>query len=266
MSGEATHCKLYKKVAFSHTGPKEAIFTRLRCKQWSCDFCARKNASIWRAFLKEKLPLMSGEWWLVTFTAHSKTRSMWQSLKNLREHFSAMIKRIERVFGKVQYVRTYEKHPTSQALHMHVIMSGLSPFVAIGCSAKLQPMAIGTITRRGRNGVWAVSTWFKKSAQELSMGYICDVRKLEGDISRAVWYVTKYLTKSQQEFNVKGLRHVQTSRGIGSPPKMESEVWNVAPYIVATMFAPNAKVVDLNTGEIIDNNHWEKHSFYPNED
>lgn len=266
MSGEASVCKLYKKVAFSHTGPKEAIFTRLRCKQWSCDFCAKKNASIWRAFLKEKLPQVDTEWWLVTFTAHRNTRSQQGSLANIRKNFDAMLKRVKRVFGKVQYVRTYEKHPTSQAIHMHVIMSSLSPFVAIGCSVKLQPVAIGTTTRRGRNGFWAVQTWFKKNAQELTMGLICDVRRLTGEVERAIWYVTKYLTKAQQEFNVKGLRHVQTSRAIGSPKKMGDMVWSTAPYITARMFDPNTQIKDLNTGEIIDNDHWEKHSFYPHED
>lgn len=259
-------CKLYRKVAFSHTGPKEAIFTRLRCKQWSCPFCAKKNASIWRAFLKEKLPSVSDEWWLVTFTAHPNLRTKELSLANIRDNFDTMLKRIKRVFGKVEYVRTYEKHPTSQALHMHVIMSGLSPYVAIGYSVKLQPVAYAVLKRTGRNGVWAVRTWFKKIAQEVHMGYICDVRPLEGDISRAVWYVTKYLTKEQQNINVKGLRHVQTTRLIGSPQSAGDKIWSVAPYIVPTMFAPNTSVVDLNTGEVIDNNYWEQHSFYPYED
>lgn len=266
MSDEVTYCKLYKKVAFAHTGPKEAIFTRLRCKQWLCPYCARKNASIWRAFLKEKLPLVSDGWWLVTFTAHPNTRTQQMSLANIRKNFEAMLKRIKRVFGKVEYVRTYEKHPTSQALHVHVIMCSLAPFVAVGCSVKLQKMAIGTTSRRGRNGTWSVKTWFKKNAQELTMGYICDVRRIEGDTARAVWYVTKYLTKEQQSINVRGLRHVQTSRGIGSPRAMGDEIWSVASYIVPRMFTPNTRITDLNTNEIIDNQFWEVHNFYPYDD
>lgn len=92
------------------------------------------------------------------------------------------------------------------------------------------------------------------------------MRPIEGDVSKAVHYVCKYLTKSQQELNIKGLRHVQTSRGIGSPQNEENQVWNVAAYIVSKMFAPNARIVDLNTGEIIDNSYWEVHDFYPYED
>lgn len=259
-------CKLYKKVAFSHTGPKEAIFTRLRCKQWSCDYCAQKNASIWRAFLKEKLPTISKEWYLVTFTAHRNTRSKQSSLRNIRGNIDAFFKRVKRVFGTISYVRTFERHPSSQAIHAHFIISGLSPYVAVGCSAKLRPMAIAVTTRSQRNGVWSVKTWFKINAQDVGMGMICDVRLIEGDPLYAVLYVCKYLTKSQQELDVKGLRHVQTTRDIGAPKGDKNLEWQTAPYIMANMFAPNAKIVDLNTGEIIDNRHWEKHTFYPHED
>lgn len=264
--GEAQICKRYKKVAYSHTGPKEAIFTRLRCKQWDCPFCAKKNASIWREFLKEKLPEVSKEWYLVTFTAHSKTRSKQASLQNIRGNIDTLFKRVRRVFGRVSYVRTFERHPRSQAIHAHFIVSGITPYVAIGCSEKLRPVAFGCLTRKGRNGTWSVKTWFKISAQDVGIGMICDVRLIEGEVERAVLYVCKYLTKSQQELGIKGLRHVQTSRDIGSPKEEKSLGWQVAAFIVPQMFPTNAAILDLNTGEIIDNNYWEKHGFYPYED
>lgn len=264
--GEAQVCKLYKRVAYSHTGPKDAIFTRLRCKEWSCPYCARKNAAIWRAFLAEKLPSISEEWYLVTFTAHRNTRSKQASLQNIRGNIDKLFKRVKRVFGSVSYVRTFERHPTSRAIHAHFIVSGLSPYVAIGCSEKLRPMAIGVLSRDTRNGVWSVKTWFKIQTQDVGMGMICDVRLIKGEVGRAIWYVTKYLTKEQQDIDVRGLRHVQTTRDIGSPkPKQELE-WHTASYIVSGMFAPNAQILDINTGEIIDNRHWEAHSFYPHED
>lgn len=259
-------CRLYKKVAFSQTGPKEAIFTRLRCKQWHCEFCAKKNASIWRAFLAEKLPTISTEWFLLTLTAHSLTRSKNASMDNLRGNLDRFWKRVRRVFGKVEYVRTFEKHPTSEAVHVHYIVSGLSPFVAVGCSSKLQPMAVGVLSRTSRNGVWAIRTWIKIIAQECRIGYIADVRLLVGEISRAIWYVTKYLTKEQSDLHVKGLRHVQTTRGIGSPKSLAELEWTTAAYIVSTMFPAGTKVLDLNTGETIDNNHWEHTGFYPDKD
>jgi hypothetical protein len=263
---EVPVCKLYKKVAFAHTGPKEALFARLRCKQWSCPYCAKKNQWIWRNWLIKRLPEVSGEWWLLTLTANKWKRTAWGSMDNIRKHLDAFFKRVKRVFGEIEYVRVYEKHPTSKAIHCHIIIAGVSPYVAIGYSAKLQPMAFGVLKREGRNGVWAVKTWIKKNAEALDMGFIADIKRLEGTAEQAAFYVTKYLTKAQEELHVKGLRHVQVTRGIGSPPKVENQTWETAAYIVAKMFAPNTAIQDLNTGEIIDNAYWEIHDFYPYDD
>ena len=259
-------CKRYMKVAFAHTGEKKAIFTRLRCKQWSCPACAKTNQWIWRNWLIKRLPEVSDEWWLLTLTAASYKRTAWSSMDNIRDNLEAFFKRVKRVFGEIEYVRVYEKHPTSEAVHCHVIISGLCPFVAIGHSVKHRPMAIGVLSRSRRNGVWAVKTWVKKIAQELSMGYIADIKRLEGTPEQAAFYVTKYLTKAQEELHVKGLRHVQVTKGIGSPPKEKSTEWQTASYIIATMFPPNASILDVNTGKVIDNNFWEHTGFYPNED
>ena len=260
-------CKRYKKTAHAHTGHKEAIFTRLRCKQWDCPECAKTNAWIWRQWLEKRLPEVSDEWWLLTLTANENTRSLRESMKNLRENLDRLFKRVKRVFGSISYVRVYEKHPTSQAIHVHVIISGISPFVANGCSVKLQPMAIGVLTRKGHRGFWSVKTWFKINARECTMGYIVDVKRIENGPISAMFYVTKYLTKAQQDIPIKGLRHVQTSTDIGSMPKKDdSLIWNTSAYITAQMFAPNTRIKDINTGETIDNDYWEVHGFYPYED
>ena len=260
-------CKNFRKVAFASTGHREALFTRLRCKLWSCEACAVTNAWVWRQWLLKRIPEVSGEWWILTLTANSQTRSMARSMDNIRSHLDAFFKRVKRVFGEIEYVRVYEKHPTSEAVHAHIIISGLSPFVAVGCSNKLRPMAIGVLSRNHRNGVWSIKTWIKIVAQELKMGFIADIQKIVGDAQKAVWYVTKYLTKDQSAVHVKGLRHVQVTTGIGSPPKIDSEIlWNTAAYVTADMVGEKTKMTDLQTGGVIDQNHWEVHSFYPHED
>ena len=260
------YCKRYKKVAFAHTGPKEALFTRLRCKQWSCPACAKTNQWIWRNWLIKRLPEVSDEWWLLTLTANRHKRTAWSSLDNIRSKLEAFFKRVKRVFGEIEYVRVYEKHPTSEAIHCHVIICGVTPYVAVGYSSKMRAMAIGVLSRGSRNGVWALKTWVKKTAYELEMGYIADIKRLEGTSEQAAFYVTKYLTKAQEELHVKGLRHVQVTRGIGSPPKEGSVCWETSAYIVAKMFAPNTAITDINTKAIIDNDYWEVHDFYPFED
>ena len=264
--GEALVCKRYIKVAYAHTGQKDALFTRLRCKQWSCLACAKTNQWIWRNWLIKRLPEVSEDWWLLTLTANRWKRTAWSSMDNIRKVLDAFFKRVKRVFGEIEYVRVYEKHPTSEAIHCHVIICGVSPYVAVGCSAKMRPMAIGVLARNSRNGVWAIKTWVKKIADELKMGYIADVKRLEGTPEQAAFYVTKYLTKAQEELHVKGLRHVQVTKGIGSPPKNKELPWETASYIIAKMFPPNASILDVNTQAVIDNDYWEQHSFYPYED
>ena len=263
----ADYCKRYSKVAYATTGPKGAVFTRLRCKQWTCDFCAAKNASIWRMHLKEKLPEISDTWYLVTLTAPEDKRGRLESLESIRSGIDALIKRIRRVWGNdIEYVRVYEKHPSSNAIHAHMVMSGITDFVQNGFSVKHRPMSIGVINRKSRHGVWAVKSWFKINCRSLGMGYMADVQKIMDNVIGVMWYVTKYLTKDLQGIDVPYLRHVQTTRGIGAPGFKEGHGWNVAMFIEARMFPPNARITDLNTGEIIDNNYWERHGYYPIED
>jgi len=260
-------CKRYRKVAYTPTTPKNAIMTRLRCKQWDCEACAKANQWAWRNWLLKRLPEVSEEWWILTLTASSMTRTRQSSLDNIRDNLAAFFKRCERVFGKLEYARVYEPHPTSEAFHAHIIVSGFVPYVALGHSVKHRPMALGVLTRSGRNGVWSLRTWVKKNAQSLSMGYIADVQRLEGGPEQAAWYVTKYLTKAQGKLHVKGLRHVQVTRGIGSPPDTDSDLtWKTANFLTPYTFPAGTKITDLNTGAIIDNNFWEITDFYPNED
>lgn len=266
MQGESTHCKLYKKVAFSHTGEKLAIFTRLRCKQWSCPDCAKKNAWIWKEYLKEKLPNVSDNWWIVTLTAHPNTTTEQGSIDNLRRNIERLIKRAKRVFGKLDYCRTFERHPTSRRIHAHFIIAGLSPFVVFSINRKHKRIATASQIRTSRVGTWSVRTWFKKVAQECKIGQICDVQHIANDLNLAIRYICKYLTKSQQDLNTKGLRHVQTTRNIGSPHSEGDKIWQTASYITARHFEPNTQIKDLNTGRTIDNDYWEKHSFYPYDD
>src|SRR5690349_13081148 len=186
-------CKRYKKVAYAHTGVKEALFTRLRCKQWSCPDCAKINASVWRAFLKERLPDVSNEWYLLTLTAHPNTTTQQGSLNNLRRNIERLFKRIKRVFGEINYVRTFERHPTSARVHAHFIVSGLAAYVGFRTTPRGRKVAFAATNRTGKRGFWSVKSWIKVNAKEVGIGYIADVRKIDGDTTKAVLYVCKYL-------------------------------------------------------------------------
>lgn len=258
-------CKRYIRTAIAMTGTKTAVFTRLRCGEWDCEACSKMNASEWRKHLNERLPDVSPEWYLITITARGDTRGHLESFTSIRNGIDALVKRIKRVFGKIEYVRVYEKHPQSVAVHAHIIMSGLSPYVAVGHSAKHRPMAIGVLKREHRNGVWAVKTWFKKVCPQLGMGQQIDVQMVP--VLIAVRYVTKYLTKALQSLKIRGLRHVQVTRGIGSPKTPENGLeWQTQAYIVPSTVGPKTVIADINTGKILDgDNFWEHTSFYPDD-
>lgn len=256
-------CPEYKKVAYALDGPRQASMLRLRCKMWSCEYCRQKNASIWYMHLKKRLPEVSDEWWILTLTANEDERSTKASLKNIRDNIEALFKRIRRVFGHIEYVRVYEGHPSSEAIHAHFLVSGLAPYVALGYSVKHRPMAIGVLTRKYRTGIWAIKSWLKINARELHMGYMADVQKIEGDdIEKVVSYPCKYLFKDQG-LDIPYLRHVQVTSGIGSPEYEKQGQWHTALFLEARMFEAGTKITDLNTKQIIDNNYWEEHRLYP---
>jgi len=259
-------CKRYFKVAFTMTGDRSALFTRLRCKQWTCEYCAEKNARIWQYWLIERLPQISQDWYFVTLTAHPETRSEYASLQNIRTKIDRLIKRVKRVWGDdIEYVRVFEPHPTSKAVHVHFIMSGLTPYVVNGYSVKHQPMSIGVLTRKGHRGTWSTQTWFKKVCGELKMGHQAHVKRLEGQAEKTAFYITKYATKDQGSIHVPYLRHIQVTQGIGKPQFEENHNWQVAAYLTPDMIGHKTKVRDLDTGFIIDgDNYWEAHSMYPN--
>ena len=258
-------CDRYPRVAWARPEltPKRVLFTRLRCKQWSCEYCAKKNQSIWRAFLNEKLPQVSANWWFVTLTAHSRMRTQDASYKNLVKGIDTIMKRVRRVFGKVEYVRVYEKHPTSEALHAHFIISGLAPFLARSVRKNNTTGWKPRDDRQGYRGTWSIRTWFKKTAQECKVGYQVEVEGVEN--SYTVHYVTKYLTKTAQDITVKGLRHVQTSRGVGSPGVAAGLEWQVAGYATARDFVAGETLFDLQTMELVDADYWSEFEVYPPE-
>lgn len=259
------YCPKYSRIAYAKDGKYQALAVRLRCKKWDCEYCAKKNASIWRAHLSKRLPEVSKEWWLLTLTAPPWARSAAESIASIRKAVDAFFKRCKRVFGSMDYVRIYEKHPTSQAIHSHFIVSGFSPYVVQGCSVKLQPLAVGVLCRHSRTGIWSVKTWVKKTCQELKMGRIADIQKIEGEASNAVGYVLKYATKAQQDLKIKGLRHIQATTRIGGPKNETNPKWNTAPYITVDTFGPFMRVVDMNTAEVIDERYWLEHTFWPDD-
>lgn len=233
--------------------------TRLRCRSWQCPYCAAENRKMWRSHLKKRIGKLGGDWWFVTLTAASWNQTVAKSLATLRHGIDLLFKRVRRVWGKIEYIRVYETHQTG-AFHAHLVVSGLSVRVAYR-RARSGAAAFTPADKRGEH-VWSLKTWFKKTANAIHIGYMVDVKKCQS-VMHVVNYVAKYMTKSAQMFDVKGLRRIQTSQGIGAAnPRHEARGWQAVKYVYAAD-AAGMPVYDLNLKQTINPSYWRNNYTYP---
>lgn len=261
-------CPNFKKIAVRHTSSNEPqsyrllersmyvtrVFrhgtvevVRVRCKQWSCPFCANLNGDIWRSHLSNALPKVSQNWVMITFTASSQTREQHKSYANLQRGFDRIIKRMRRIYAKLEYVRVYEKHPTSDALHIHCLVANTSERVERYKAKNGRVMFRVARDSVARKGSWSIQTWCKVAAWGCGMGYQVKVDAVE--VSRAARYVTKYLTKNQQDIRVKHLRHVALSSGIPRIKKPAKSAWDVQNALYLPDVRRGEAIIDLNLRE-----------------
>jgi len=253
-------CPRFKLIVWQQSAPDTVIMSRIRCKKWSCSHCADKNRAIWRNFLSAKLQRVSSNWWFVTITAHEYDRSAAGSLANLRKGLDNVLKRARRVWEDLQYVRVYEKHKKG-AYHAHLIVSELSARVTRKVNRN---HTVSSFPANADAGVktWGIQTWFRRSCRACKLGYMVSVRRLDSE-QQAVRYVVKYMTKDAQQFYARGLRRIQTSTRIGSPPKKNTGGWTAAQYVWASDMNPGSNLVDLNTKEVIEWEDMLKRVAYP---
>jgi len=256
-------CPKFQRVWWYYDAEnKRVVMGRLRCKQWDCDYCARENMKMWRSFLNRRLRVVANDWHSLTLTAPRDRRGRLESYKALQSGIDILMKRFRRAFGDVQYVRVFEKHPTSDALHAHFIVSGLTNFVKVERRKNGKDGYRATNFRKGKRGFWSLKTFVKKTAQSSGMGYMADVKPITRD-GGAVRYVTEYMTKSAQGFDIKGLRRVQTTRRIGSPKTEAKNVVYSAYRLSKKAIVGDMMVLDTDTGELIPHEFWAENNVYP---
>jgi len=108
---------------------------------------------------------------------------------------------------------------------------------------------------------WGVQTWFRRNARSVGMGYMVDVQALSST-PQVVNYITKYMTKAAQSFNVKNLRRIQTSERIGAANPRGEGGWKAqkAIYGGEIQYQP---LKDLNLKITIPAEYWRDHVSYP---
>jgi len=247
-------------IVWKQTTPQTVVMARLRCKSWQCPHCAKENRAEWRKHLQKMLPKIGTNWWFVTLTAHAALRSATTSLQNLRSNIDKLFKRIRRVWKSVEYVRVYEVHKKG-AFHAHFVVHGLSARVQ-----KLQAPNGVYYYRPSLSGPsmgnWTVRTWFSRNAWSLGMGYMVDVQALEGT-TNVIGYVVKYLSKDAQDFHVKSLRRIQTSRKIGSPRNRGDGTWTAAQRVFRGNLPEGTRLYDASRKLWIPDQYWSENLTYP---
>lgn len=256
-------CPSYSRVCWYYDAENmRVVVFRLRCGAWKCPVCAVVNRRVWREFLNKRLPKVAGQWWLMTLTARADTRGRIESYKQLQHGIDVLIKRFRRAFGSVQYVRVFEKHPSSDALHAHFIITGLSDYVSVQKSKNGRMCYRCTNFRRGKVGFWALRTFLKKTAQAARMGYIADIKTVS-QAGKAIRYITEYLTKETQDIAIKGLRHVQTTRGIGSPKNASKNALYVGYRLNKRDLVAGMAVYDADKRSTVPDAYWQDGNVYP---
>jgi len=234
-----TKCSRYVGLIASDSNPEKHQFARIACKQWDCEDCSKRMQKKWRFHLMARVSQMQDRaWWFVTLTAPGYAHSEKITLKKMQSGLAKLLPYLVRTFDKCEYARVYETHPTSDEFHAHAIVSGLPGrvFIDTGRNGKTRVSLSMPEKSYGDGKVreWSIKTFLKERCVEFGLGYIIDTQELR-EPTHAVWYVTKYMTKSAQEFDAKHLRRVATSAGLAlkKPPKSKLN-WYLIDHITET--------------------------------
>jgi len=245
------YCKKFRGILRSNNFQHYKLsLVRVRCKMWSCAYCAEKNSRMWRySIIKQvhdKFPDSQWSFFTITIslpdfdTLKRRERAI-KSAKIFRDNANTLMMRLKRQYGKFQYIRVLESHKSGQ-LHAH--------FLANFIFTDLEQES------RGKGKEVSISASLKEHAIACNFGWVTHAENLQDEGGawspvRAVSYVTKYITKDSQmivaEHKNLGVRKIVTSRGFISPfnPKNKQEsdaTW----YIASPVSKPIADEIGLD--------------------
>jgi len=263
---QKTSCKNFNAIATKDPqNDGNMKIARLRCKQWDCEYCARKNMSIWRAHILQKLNEMGGEWCFITLTAHANAHKAGKTVLNLKAMWKKLYDRLQRRYKRewftpqlygMEYVMLFEKHTQSGkgTYHIHAI-------VRMRVEGKNQWDA------KRKNWYHAALTmWLKDNAAECGGGFMAHGAKImEANAGLVAAYITKYMTKNAQGFEgfPKGQRRITTSRGFGSPDTTGEGGWRFRNYVLIGEYYAYDSITDVSTGERLNAASFGLKGLYP---
>lgn len=194
----------------------ERRLVRLRCKQWTCEYCAAKNREIWRAKLIHHINETKGAWAWITLTAHSKKRGERASIKNLREGWTKIYNKLKYKFGGFSYARIYEKHQDG-SYHIHAIIS-----ISFDDIHERQSSDGSTTT---------YSLWLAQAAKDAKIGYYTHAANIPTEFSQHAGFIASYITKyivkldTVTKNELGRVRHIQVSQNWIEKEVVVSGAW-----------------------------------------
>lgn len=252
-------CKNIKGIAYTSDTDKQNTndFSRIRCKQWTCGYCAQHNRQQWRAVIFKHMHLAeSWSFWTITLPAY--VSNFEDSAEFIRKEWDALLKALRKHYGNFPYVRVIEEHkPDKQGrvrLHVHMLAGVYVP------DSRRVDRKNGThyYTSDEAKAIVAVDNKKRvkqglKPVSRRAWGYIFSVENLN-TVGKSVRYVTKYMTKREESFEngakKSKLRIIQTSRDIKFQTEKTASTWRMKDAI----FAEDLRLVqwhDLNTNKTI---------------
>lgn len=215
-------CESFRGIAATDFKDGRGII-RLRCKQWSCEYCAKENQSMWRNHLLKTMTPLSDHWTMLTVTCMGQDHRDMVTLKRLMQNFDRLMKRLQRAYKRFEYVRVYEQHKSGE-FHMHVLCG-------FECQSTIDEWCYDDQGREKYVGKHYQDMLAHVMACELGEIFDCKPIVDNSGTSQssvyAVRYISKYLTKAVGATMPKGTRRIQTSQKIGSPKITSSLEWTM---------------------------------------
>lgn len=252
----ANYCPAFQAIAIRSELDEndKKLLSRLRCKSWSCPFCASGNRKRWQAYLLDVLPSVSEIWSFHTLTLPSWIRERGgftdedrtlASLSLIRANWDKLMKRLKRQLGaNVQYFRVFEKH-LDGVLHVHFLLSHWIPEDELKTTHGSY-----NVKKDTWNNHYSYWRWLKDNAPECGFGFMTSSENLT-IAEAAVGYVTKYMTKEDIDINSMlskyRIRRFQSSQGLGSQEQWgkTEDFWEIRSFIDEGMMR-NQTYHDLN--------------------
>lgn len=252
------YCKKFQAVVTTTDEHGNTLVTRTRCKQWTCAYCAQVNRKQWNARLIDHINKKGGLWGWFTLTAHSDKRGAFKSIKNLRDVWDKLIKRMKRKYGKFDYCRVYEPHKDG-SYHLHCIVGFHFDDL---------------VTRKGKDDKKvSYSKWLAKTAKSFGIGWYTHADNVEshhhgGYIAS---YISKYITKLsvKEKSEIGRIRHIQCSQSWAKLVSEKKYSWKLATGVyegdLDDAIKNGGNIVDIQTGVTLTYDDFSDKYVYPPE-